>query len=302
MCNTPGKPTMFNRREMIALGAVGAASLVATNRPVVADAPADVKFTLSCNMELMFPDEMPREERIQIIADEGLRAYSFWSVETDTLKKMIQAASRLGLKCGSIAASSASGWDTGLTKTGAEQIFFDEIRTNIHVAEQVGTQNLITFVGRKQRDIPWETQYKQIVNGLRTAGDLAQKHDVYIVLEPLNRVQAPQMTVLSATEGFAIIREVNHPHVKLDFDMFHLQLSEGNLINNLRQGLRKNWIRFVEVGDVPGRLEPGTGEVNYKNIFKVLREEGYGGYVGMEHGTSSTPQHAIQAVKKLAGV
>lgn len=110
------------------------------------------------------------------------------------------------------------------------------------------------------------------------------------------------MSVLSAKHGFKIIEEVNHPHIRLDFDMYHLQLSEGNLINNLRQGLRKRWIRFVEIGDVPGRKEPGTGETNYVNIFRVLREEGYADFIGMEHGSTSTPQHAIEVVKKVAGV
>jgi hydroxypyruvate isomerase len=97
------------------------------------------------------------------------------------------------------------------------------------------------------------------------------------------------------------VEEVNHPHVKLDFDMYHLQLSEGNIINNLRLGLRKKWIKFVEVGDVPGRKEPGTGETNYVNIFKTLREEGFDDFIGLEHGTSSTPQHAIEVVKKMSG-
>jgi hydroxypyruvate isomerase len=110
------------------------------------------------------------------------------------------------------------------------------------------------------------------------------------------------MSVLTAKHGFQIVQEVNHPHVRLDFDMYHLQLSEGNLINNLRLGLKNKWIRFVEIGDVPGRKEPGTGETNYENIFKLLREEGFADFVGMEHGTSSTPEHAMQVVRKLAGV
>src|SRR5690606_23642373 len=130
------------------------------------------------------------------------------------------------------------------------------------------------------KDLPFEVQHKQIVEGLKRTGDIAAKHDVYFCLEPLNHVESPQMSVLSATYGFRIVEDVNHPHVKLDFDMYHLQLSEGNLINNLRLGLRKNLIRFVEIGDVPGRLEPGTGETNYYNIFKTLREEGFADFVG----------------------
>jgi hydroxypyruvate isomerase len=77
-------------------------------------------------------------------------------------------------------------------------------------------------------------------------------------------------------------------------------LSEGNIINNLKQGLQKGWIRLVQIGDVPGRREPGTGEVNFANIYKTLRELKYAGIVDSEHGTSTTPEQAIQIVKTLA--
>lgn len=163
-------------------------------------------------------------------------------------------------------------------------------------------KNLICFVGETQKEIPLELQHRQIIEGLKKAGDIAAKNDVYFCLEPLNIVESPQMSVLTARHGFKIVEEVNHPHVQLDFDMYHLQLSEGNLTNNLRAGLRKGWIRFVEVGDVPGRKEPGTGETNYVHLFKTLRQEGFADFIGMEHGTSSTPQHAIEVVKKVAGV
>jgi hydroxypyruvate isomerase len=108
--------------------------------------------------------------------------------------------------------------------------------------------------------------------------------------------------MLTSKEALQFAQEADHPRVKVDYDMYHRQLGEGNLINNLRLGLKKGWIRFVEIGDVPGRKEPGTGEANSPNLFRVLREEGYAGYVGMEHGTSSTPQHAIEVGKKVAGV
>jgi hydroxypyruvate isomerase len=82
--------------------------------------------------------------------------------------------------------------------------------------------------------------------------------------------------------------------------MYHLQLGEGNLINNLRFGLAKRWIHLVQIGDVPGRNEPGTGEVNYANMFRTLREAKYSGYVDMEHGTTTTPENAIEKVKQIA--
>jgi hydroxypyruvate isomerase len=294
----------ITRRHLLTAAAAAPVALGTTRslgaRPTQAEPPAP-KFTLSANLELMFSGSMPHADRIRLIADQGLKAFSFWGIGGKDAAAMAAAQQQTGLACGSITGNGKTGWGTGLTKPGSEQAFLDDIADHAAVAKRFGTQNLICFVGAAQKDVPWAQQYRQIVDGLRRAGDLAAKHDVYVVLEPLNPIESPQMSVLSAKDGFKIVSEVDHPRVRLDFDMYHLQLGEGNLLNNLRLGLQKGWIRFVEIGDVPGRLEPGTGEVNYSNIFRALRELGYAGYVGMEHGTSSTPQHAIQVVKRLAG-
>jgi hydroxypyruvate isomerase len=284
----------MKRRDFLGLAAAA---------PALAGAgPRSPRFTLSCNIELMFPKETPHARRLEIIAGEGLKAWSFWATAGKDLELLRKTADSLGLSCGSMSGNPKTGWSTGLTKPGAEQAYLDEIAETAKAARVVGCRNLICFVGQVQKDVPAERQRTQVVDGLRRAGDVAEKEDVYVVLEPLNPVESPKMSVLSAREGFEIIEAVNHPRVKLDFDMYHLQLGEGNLINNLRKGMSKGWIRFVEVGDVPGRKEPGTGEVNYANVFRALKETGYDGYVGLEHRSSSTPEQAMRAVKRVAGI
>jgi len=294
----------LDRRKLLQGAALAPLALAAGGaRPADAqEALPEPKYTLSCNLELMFPRTMPHAERIDLIAAQGYKAFSFWGAGGKDLDAMLRAQQRTGLKCGSITGNGKTGWNTGLTKPGFEQAFLDDIAEHCVTAKKFGVQNLITFVGAVQQDVPWETQYRQIIAGLRKAGELAEKQDVYICLEPLNAVESPQMSVLSAKDGFKIVAEVNHPRVKLDFDIYHLQLSEGNILNNLREGLTKGWIRFVEVGDVPGRKEPGTGETNYPNVFATLCRLGYAGFVGLEHGSSSTPEHAMQVVKRMAGV
>jgi len=257
-------------------------------------------YTVSVNIEIMFPRDMPRSKRMEAVASHGMQAFSFWTVSEDEEKDMLAVQKRTGLQCASIAGSGRIGWTTGLTKTGFETAYLDIITQNCKVAKRFGGPDLIVFAGEVQKDIPWEIQYQQIIRGLRKAGDIAQKYGVYICLEPLNHVESPQMSVLTAEEGFKIVSEVNHPRVKLDFDMYHLQLSEGNLTNNLKLGLAKGWIRLVQIGDVPGRKEPGTGEVNYSNLFRTLREAKYSGYVDTEHGTTTTPAQAIDIVRELA--
>jgi len=291
-----------SRRELL----LGSALLPAlTTNSVSGQAKPDdsqAAFTLSANIEIMFPRDMARSKRMEAVASQGIKAYSFWSVTSDEEKDMLAVQKRTGLVCASIAGSGRIGWTTGLTKTGFEAAYLDVITQNCEVAKRFGGPDLIVFTGEVQKDTPWETQYRQIIIGLRKAGEIGEKYGVYICLEPLNHVESPQMSVLTAETGFKIVAEVNHPRVKLDFDMYHLQLSEGNLINNLKLGLEKGWIHLVQIGDVPGRKEPGTGEVNYVNIFKTLQTAKYSGFVDMEHGTTSTPEHAIEAVRRVARV
>lgn len=294
----------LDRRALLGGAALSSLTLAGGARPSEAqtDSLPPPKYIVSSNLEIMFPRTMPYAERIGIVADCGYKAFSFWGLKKDQAAAMEAAQSKHSLQCGSITGNGKTGWNTGLTKTGHEEAFLQDFRDHIEVAKRFGVKNLICFLGETQKDIPLEVQHRQCIEGLKKAGDIAAKNDVYFCLEPLNIVESAQMSVLSARHGFKIVEEVNHPHVRLDFDMYHLQLSEGNLINNLRLGLDKGWIRFVEVGDVPGRKEPGTGETNYPNIFKVLREKGYSGFIGLEHGSSSTPQHAMQVVKKMAGL
>ncbi len=260
------------------------------------------KYTLSINLEMMFAAKMSWEERLTNAQKAGAKAYSFWAFEGKNLPALRTLGDKYGMTCASITGANKTGWGDGLTKTGQEAEFLADFREAVAAAKIVGATNLITFVGKTQTDIPWETQYAQIIAGLRRAGDTAGEADVYLTLEPLNIVESPQMAVITARRGFDIVKEVAHPRVKVDFDMYHLQLGEGNLTNHLREGLRNGYIRFVEVGDVPGRFEPGTGESNYPHLFRVLREEGYAGYIGMEHRASKTPREAFETVRKLAGL
>jgi hydroxypyruvate isomerase len=294
----------ISRRDLLAAAAAPIAWTAlprAAQMPSPGPAPAP-KYTLSCNIEIMFTKEVPPPDRMQRIADFGLKAWSHWGSRDRDRAAMRRVQQRTGLACGSISGNPTTGWSTGLTHTGHEAAFLKEFEEHIGYAKEFGCKNLICFVGRKTDTVPLDVQHKQIVSGLRKCGDLAAKHDVYFCLEPLNWVEYPQMSVLTATHGFRIIEDVKHPHVLLDYDMHQIQYGEGNIINSLRKGLRNKWIRFVEIGDVPGRLEPGTGEMNHDNLFKVLREEGFADFVGMEHGTSSTPEHAMAVVKRVAGV
>jgi hydroxypyruvate isomerase len=246
--------------------------------------------------------QMPRADRIRAVAAAGFKAYSYWNANPEERKAMIKAQQDTGLKCVSLVGTGTAGGSTGFTKPGAQDALLAEIKERVEIAKEFGTKpDLISFLGIIQPDVPWETQRAQIVEGLKRAGDIAAAAGVIISVEPLsvNPNQA-RRALDRCVEAYPVIREVNHPNVKICFDLYHLQRTEGNLVPNLRTGLQEKLISVVQIGDHPGRLEPGTGEINYPFVFKELRRLNWTGYVDTEHGTSSTATHAMDVVRKMA--
>jgi hydroxypyruvate isomerase len=214
---------------------------------------------------------------------------------------MLKVQEETGLKCVSITGPGSSVSSTGLTKRGMEEVFLKDMTARAKMAAKFGGAGSIIFVGRQQPDVPWEQQRAQIVSGLKKAGDIAAQHKVMFLVEPLSSNSGHgRMALDTAAVAYPVIEEIAHPNVKICFDFYHLQLMEGNVINNLRQGFAKNLIGVVQIGEVPGRKEPGTGELDYAYIFRVLRELNYKGYLDTEMGTSTTPEAAMQLIQKLS--
>lgn len=290
--------TPITRRTLIS---TGIALPVALDSRVVSAAPTPPPYTVSINIEIMFPRTMPRAERIQRVADQGFKAYSFWSASEAEQDDMLKVQQQNGMKCASISGTGTMGSSSGLTKPGLEQAYLDEVTARAKIAAKFGGAQPIIFVGRQQPDVPWDTQRAQIVSGLKKAGDIAKEFGVVLVMEPLSTAAGQtRMALDTAAVAFPVIDEVAHPNVKICFDMYHLQLMEGNISTHLRQGLARGWIALVQIGEVPGRKEPGTGEIDYGYIFRVLREADYKGYVDTEMGTSTTPEAVMQLTRKMS--
>ena len=288
----------MNRRELLRVGAALPLAL-ATSKPAAAASPPP--YTISINIEIMFPRAMSRGDRIRAVAANGFKAYSFWAAQPEERAAMVKAQHETGLTCVSLVGTGSAGGTTGFTRPGAQDAVLAEMRERIEIAKEFGTPDLISFVGQLQNDVRWETQRAGIVDGLKRAGDLAAPANVSIVVEPLSvNPGQPRRALDRAEDCFPVIEEVKHPHVKVCFDLYHLQRTEGNLVVNLRTGLEKKLIKVVQIGDNPGRLEPGTGEINYAFIFKELRRLGYSGYLDTEMGTSRTPEYAMDLVRRMA--
>jgi hydroxypyruvate isomerase len=238
---------------------------------------------------------------MEMVAAQGFKAYSFWNTNEAEQDAMLKVQEKLGLKCTSITGPGSSVSSTGLTKPGMEEVFLKDMTARAEMAAKFGGAQSIIFVGRQQPDVPWEHQRAGIVSGLRKVGDIAARHKMMFIVEPLSSTPAQgRMALDTAAVAFPVIEEVAHPNVKVCFDFYHLQLMEGNVIVHLREGLSKNLIALVQIGEVPGRKEPGTGEIDYAYVFRVLRELNYSGYLDTEMGTSTTPEAAMQLTRKMS--
>jgi hydroxypyruvate isomerase len=298
---------MTTRRDVLQAAAAVPLGLLPRRAEAATTALAAPPYTISINIEIMFNTgrgnpPMPRADRIRAVAAKGFKAYSYWNATPEERKAMIKAQQETGLKCVSLVGTGAAGGSTGFTKPGAQDALLTEIKERVEIAKEFGTQpDLITFVGIIQPDVPWETQRAQIVDGLKRAGDIAAAGGVTIALEPLSvNPNQPRRALDRCLEAFPVIKDVNHPNVKICFDLYHLQRTEGNLVVSLRNGLQDKLIKIVQIGDNPGRLEPGTGEIHYPFIFKELRRLNWTGYVDTEHGSSSTAEYAMEVVRKMA--
>jgi hydroxypyruvate isomerase len=185
---------------------------------------------------------MPVLERLQRVADEGAKAYSFWAFGGKDLDKMRAIQDRHKMTCASITGANKTGWNTGLTKTGYEKEFLADFSEAVAVAKKMGVPNLITFVGEIQKDITPEVQHAQIVSGTEKGGrHRGRGRRVFDAGTP-ERCRVAAMSVNTTAYAYKIIAEVAHPHVKVDFDLYHRQLGEGNLINTLKTGLEKGYV------------------------------------------------------------
>ncbi|WKN30692.1 TIM barrel protein [Porifericola rhodea] len=162
-------------------------------------------------------------------------------------------------------------------------IFLDGCRRAVEVAKRTNAKWMTVVPGNFKRDLPIGIQTANVVEALRRGAEILEPHGLVMVLEPLS--DTPDLFLRTSDQTYLICKAVNSSACKILFDVYHMQKNEGHIIRNI--DLTWDEIAYFQVGDNPGRKEPTTGEINYKNIFKHLYEKGYRDIVGMEHGNST---------------
>lgn len=254
---------------------------------------SEIKF--SACIEMIFND-LPILDRIDAVAKAGLPAFEFWGWRNKDLPAVVERAAQNSLRIAGFTADCGK----DLCDPEMHRDWVKGAADGIDQAVGAGASALIITTGNEMDSIPREQQHEAIVESLKAIAPYAEEKSITLCLEPLNvLVDHAGYYLVTSKEGFAVIDEVQSPNVKLLYDIYHQQISEGNVIATIRENMER--IGHFHVADVPGRREPGTGEINYENVFAAIAESDYAGYVGLEFRPSRSSEDALATVLRLAG-
>lgn len=170
--------------------------------------------------------------------------------------------------------------------------FVARVTAHCHVANELGCPQINIKSGKRLDGIAPKAQLAAAVDNLKRASDVVAAYGINIVIEPIDLIENPTIFLTSVTEGFEIVRAVNRPNVKVLYDFYHEQRGGGNLIEKLEKNF--DWIGLVHIAAVPGRHEPGTGEIDYTNIYRTLGKLHYNRFIGMEYAPTIDPVASLR--------
>jgi hydroxypyruvate isomerase len=264
-------------------------------------AGAPNRFKLSVRVEALFRN-MNLEQMMEKVAAAGYQGFEFGNWRAQDPAGITKLKNKLGLECACLVGNRAVN-PKGMTLVDPadREGFLAEIKASTEAAKRFETTRLVTLTGNELPGVPRAAQHQSIVEGLKAAHDVVAPHGVTLIVEPLNTLVNHQGYYLNHTpEAFEIMREVGSPNIKILFDIYHVQIMDGNLIDTIRKNIAA--IGHFHVGDVPGRHEPGTGEIHYGNVFRAIREAGFRDFVAMEYVPAKDPMATLAEVRAMAGL
>ncbi len=285
----------MERRDFVGLAAAAAAGMALPSESAAAPltapraptpfaldyAPHFGMFRTNTGADLVDQLKWMHEQGFRSLEDNGMRARSVADQE-----RVAREMSRLGMRMGVFVLNPETAWTTTFAAGSADfrTSFLKDVDDSIEVAKRVNAKWMTVVMGKYAPRLEMEYQTANSVEILRAAAERLEPHGLVMVLEPLNRRDHPDLFLTRIPQAFQICRAVNSPSCKILFDIYHQQITEGNIIPNF--DLAWSETAYVQVGDNPGRKEPTTGEINYANVFAHLKAKGFTGIVGMEHGNS----------------
>lgn len=282
---------MDRRQFMGAAGAMGlAASGIASAAREATSAPGKFSMRFAPHFG-MFRHHAGDDlvSQLEFASDEGFTAWEDNGMagrSVEDQERIARAMERLGLMMGVFVMNMGTAWGPHFSRNNADDLarFLDEARKSIDVAKRVNATWMTVVLGTREPRIPLGYQTAYAIDALRRACEILEPHGLVMVLEPLNPRDHPNMLLAEMGHAYEICRGVNSPSCKILCDLYHQQATEGNLIDNFERSWSE--VAYFQIGDNPGRREPTTGEINYRQVFDRIRRRGFEGVLGMEHGLS----------------
>lgn len=241
-------------------------------------------------------------EGVERTAEVGVPGFEFFGWDEEQVGAVAAAADEHGVDVVSAGATgvaaNASGGGPSMTDPSLVEEAVADVERALAATEPLDLDVMVLTVGPERPRTSRAAQHNAVVDTLRGAAPAAAARDVTLVVEPLNtRVDHPGYFLTTTDEAVEIVHAVDHPNVKVLYDVYHQQVTEGNLVDTIRE--HADDVGLYHVADVPGRHEPGTGEIAYERVFEAIAETGYEGSIGMEFTPTGDPEAAVERVVEL---
>ena len=236
--------------------------------------------------------------QIQFAADQGFTAMfdnGIMNRPVELQERIAQELAKRGMAMGPFVLYADFGKMSFVMRNkDVREMLLQKMKQGVETMKRTGCKQALLVPGRFDESLAWDYQTSNVVENLRFCMDICQPSGLVLVLEPLNPKNHPGLFLTKIPQAFQICKAVNSPSCKIVNDMYHQQITEGNLIPNIDAAWDE--IAAFHIGDNPGRKEPTTGEINYRNIFKWIAGKGYQGVLCMEHGQSKPGKDGERAV------
>lgn len=253
----------------------------------------------AANLSMLFK-EFSFLDRFDKAVAYGFKAVEFlfpYEEDRDGIKKKLETLdldlALFNLHAGEINPQSIMNGEWGTVSNPKRKVYFRwSCQTALEWANYLNCKRLNIMIGKREPDITPEEQMACALENIAWAVPLAAAAGVTLLVEPLNNVDFPGYWIATTHQAMQIVREINHPNLKFQFDIYHAQIMEGNLIRTINEVFDS--IGHIQLADVPGRNQPGIGKINFKSVFNALEELGYKGYIGLEYNPKGSMAEALK--------
>jgi hydroxypyruvate isomerase len=251
----------------------------------------------AANLTMLFT-EYPFIERIDRAAEAGFEAIEFLFPYQEDVDGIRESLSSNGMQqiLFNLPAGDFAGGERGIANDpGRVDEFRDGVARALEIAAKLECPRLNCLSGLSVQGIPWETQWKTLVENYQFAAEETAKAGVVQLVEPINTFDMPGFMVTNTNQGLQLIKEVGSTNLKLQYDVYHMQRMEGELVGTIKKNLDQ--IAHIQIADNPGRHQPGTGEINYPFVLSQIDQMGYDGWVSLEYVPDGETANTLEWLK-----